>query len=158
MDKIGTNYLDGNLVLIVQRDAIRVYRGDLIFVIDIEHHILRFLIHSAKQDLSDLIFVCFSQYFLPNSSTDIATSSVCVCDVGYCIALFHNFEIFLQRFQHWDRFVEDVVLELLENFALAWILQPLALAQEHVVGKNKIDTAIEIFVVIVRVRYKIDGF
>ena len=66
--------------------------------------------------------------------------------------------IFLQRYENWDRFVEDVVLEIPECFSLAGILQPLALAQEDVVGKNEIDTAIEIFVVIVRVRYKIDGF
>ena len=151
MDEVGANDLDWNLVLVVQRDAIRVYRGDLIFVIDIKNHILRFLIHSAKQNLSDLIFVCFSQYFLPNSSTDIATSSVCVCDVGYCIALFHNFEVFLERFQHWDRFVEDVVFEIPECFSLVGILQPLALAQIDVVGKDKIDAAIVIFVVIVLV-------
>ena len=158
VDEVGANDLDWNLVLVVQRDAIRVYRRDFKLVIDIKDHILLFLIHSAKQNLSDLIFVCFSQYFLPNSSTDIATSSVCVCDVGYCIALFHNFEVFLERFRHWDRLVEDVVFEILECFSLSGVLQSLALAQEYVVGKDEIDTAIEIFVVIVRVRYKIDGF
>ena len=158
MREMGANDLDWNLVLFVERYAIRVDPCDLIFVIDIEHHILRFLIHSAQEDLPDLIFICFSQYLLPNSSADISTGPVRICDVGDCVAFFHDSEIFLQRFQHWDRLVEDVVFEIIECFSLSGVLQSLALAQIDVVRKDKIDAAIVIFVVIVLVGNQIDGF
>ena len=73
-----------------------------------------------------------------------------------CAALFSDFEIFLQRFQHWDRLVEDVVFEISECFSLSGVLQSLALAQIDVVGKDKIDASIVIFVVIVLVGDQID--
>ena len=156
VDEVGANDLDRDLVLIVERYAISFDRGDFKLVIDIEHHIFRLLIHSAEQGLTDLIFVCFSQYFLPNSSADISTGPVRICYVGDCVAFFHDSEIFLQRFQHWDRLVEDVVFEILECFSLSGVLQSLALAQIDVVGKDEIDASIVIFVVIVLVCDQID--
>ena len=95
MDKIGTNYLDRDLALVVERYAIRVDPCDLIFVIDIEHHILRILIHSAEQYFADIILVRLFQIFLTNASAYSSTGPVRICDVGDCVAFFHDSEIFL---------------------------------------------------------------
>ena len=158
VDKMGANHFDRNLVLIIQCYAISFDCGDFELVIDIKDHILCLLIYSTEQCFSNIIFVRLLQYLLTHSSADGSASPVCICDVGDCVALLHNFEIFLERFNHWDLLVEDVVLEILQNFALPRILQPLALAQIDIVRKDQIDTSIEIFVVIVLIGYQIDRF
>ena len=150
--KMGANDFDWNLALIIERDAISIDRGNFKLVIDIEHHILRLLIHSAEQYFAELILV---RFFNISLRTRALTSLQVLFVYAMLEIVLLSFTIlkFLQRYQSWDRFVEDVVLEILQNFALPRILQPLALAQIDIVRKGQIDTSIEIFVVIVLIGY-----